>query len=69
MYNNLNISEDFTGISKFDEKFQLIEDKIIDKNYENDIDNDEIIIGTNKKGNISNNLFNQIQINSKDYEK
>ena len=68
MYNNLNISEDFTGISKFDEKFQLIEDKIIDKNYENDIDNDEIIIGTNKKGNISNNLFNQIQINSKDYD-
>ena len=38
--------------------FQLIEDKIIDKNYENDIDNDEMIIGTNKKSNINNSLFN-----------
>ena len=66
MYNNLNISEDFTGISNFDEKYQLIEDKIIDKNYENDIDNDEMIIGTNKKGNINNSIFNKIQINSKD---
>ena len=68
MYNNLNISEDFTGISKFNENFQLIEDKIIDKNYENDIDNDEIIIGTNKKSNINNSLFNKIQINNKDYD-
>ena len=61
MYNNLNISEDFPGISKFNEKFQLIEDKIIDKNYENDIDHDEMIIGSNKK-NINNNILNKIQI-------
>ena len=63
---NLNKSEDFSGISKFDEKFQLIEDKIIDKNYENDIDNDEMIIGTNKKNiNNQNSIFNKIQINNK----
>ena len=67
IYNKLNISEDFTGISKFNDQFQLIEDKIIDKNYENDIDHDEIIIGTNKKNMdniINNNLFNKIQINN-----
>ena len=63
----INISGDFSGISKFNEKFQLIEDKIIDKNYENDIDNDEIIIGTNKKNinNNVNNLLDNIQINNK----
>ena len=56
MYNNLNISEDFPGISKFSENFQLIEDKIIDKNYENDIDHDEMIINSNRKNvNTSNN--------------
>ena len=49
MQRKLNISGDFSGISKFNEKFQLIEDKIIDKNYENDIDHDEMIIGSNKK--------------------
>ena len=67
IYNKLNISEDFTGISKFNDQFQLIEDKIIDKNYENDIDHDEIIIGTNRKNmdnDINNNLFNKIKINS-----
>ena len=62
---NLNKSGDFSGISKFDEKFQLIEDKIIDKNYENDIDHDEMIIGTNKKNINANSLFNKIQINNK----
>ena len=69
--NNLNASQDFP--SKFSEKYQLIEDKIIDKNYENDIDNDEMIIGTNKKSNksiknndIDNSLINNITINNKE---
>ena len=69
MYKKLNISGDFSGLTKFDEKFQLIEDKIIDKNYENDIDHDEMIIGTNKKhtnkSNI-NSLFNKIKIDIND---
>ena len=43
-----NINNLHNGVSKFDEKYQLIEDKIIDKNYENDIDNDEMIIGNKK---------------------
>ena len=68
MQRKLNISGDFSGISKFNEKFQLIEDKIIDKNYENDIDHDEMIIGSNKKSinNNINNLLNNIKINNKD---
>ena len=58
-----NINNLHNGVSKFDEKYQLIEDKIIDKNYENDIDNDEMIIG-NKKNNNMNALFNNVHINN-----
>ena len=64
--NNLNISDDYIGVSKFDEKYQLFEDKIIDKNYENDIDHDEMII-SNKKGN--NALFSNVQISSRNSNK
>jgi hypothetical protein len=55
----LNIS-DFKGISKY--KYKFIDDRIIDKNYENDIDNDEIIISNRKGYNYSNSLFNNIHI-------
>lgn len=66
--NNLNKSEDYLSgeiISKFEENFQLIEDKIIDKNYENNIAHDEMIISTNKSKNINlNALFNKIHISN-----
>ena len=55
----LNIS-DYRGISKY--KYKLIEDRIIEKDYENDIDNDEMIITHRKGYNYSNSLFNNIQI-------
>ncbi len=55
---NNNIKFNNKSISNFDDKFQLIDDKIIDKNYEKDIDHDEIIIG-NKK---DNNLLSNVQI-------
>ena len=58
-YNNLNISGELNGgyvISKFEEKFKLIDNEIVDKNYENDIDNDEIIIGNNKNKKNDNNM-------------
>ena len=49
-------------------RYESIENKIIDKNYENDIDHDEIIIGSNKnsknKNGISNSLFDAIYLNS-----
>ena len=66
VYNNLNISADFNRVSDIT-KFEEIEEKIIDKNYENDIDNDEMIIGNNKnKKNKSqiNTLFNKIKMSS-----
>ena len=66
--NKLNKSEDYLSgeiISKFEENFRLIEDKIIDKNYENNIDHDEMIISTNKNKNINlNALFNKIHISN-----
>ena len=70
-FNNLNISGDLNGgyvISKFEEKFKLIDNEIVDKNYENDIDNDEIIIGNNKNKKSSNNmnsLLNKISPSNK----
>ena len=70
-YNNLNISGELNGgyvISKFEEKFKLIDNEIIDENYEKDIDNDEIIIGTNKnkKSNQNmNSLLNKINPSKK----
>ena len=64
----MNKSEDYLSgeiISKFEENFQLIEDKIIDKNYENNLDHDEMIISTNKNKNINlNALFNKIHISN-----
>ena len=36
-------------IKKLDEKFQTIEEKIIDKNFEENIDNDEMIVSSKKK--------------------
>ena len=66
--NKLNKSEDYLSgeiISKFEDNFRLIEDKIIDKNYENNIDHDEMIISTNKNKNINlNALFNKIHISN-----
>ena len=53
--NSLNFNND---TSKFEDKYQLMDDKIIDKNYEKDIDHDEIIIG-NKR---DNKLFSNVQI-------
>ena len=47
--NNNNI------IKKLDEKFKKLENTIIDKQYENDIDHDEIIITTNRKTNDKSN--------------
>ena len=70
-YNNLNISGDLNGgyvISKFEEKFKLIDNEIVDKNYENDIDNDEIIIGNNKNKSSNknkNSLLNKICLSNK----
>jgi hypothetical protein len=52
--NTLNIDETQSKIARY----ESIENTIIDKNYENDIDHDEIIIGSNKnnenKGQVSN---------------
>ena len=68
----MNISGDLSGgyvISKFEEKFKLIDNEIVDKNYENDIDNDEIIIGNNKNKKSDNNmnsLLNKISPSKKD---
>jgi hypothetical protein len=43
-----NLDENFI-IKKLDEKFKSLENNIIDKKYENDIDHDEIIISSKKK--------------------
>lgn len=64
--NTLNVNE----TSSKNARYESIENKIIDKNYENDIDHDEIIISSernsknkNKKG-ISNSLFDTIHLSS-----
>ncbi len=66
--NTINVNETYSK----NERYDSIENKIIDKNYENDIDHDEIIIGSDKNNNtknknkkaISNSLFEAIHLNS-----
>ena len=57
-HNNMNSKKNNLDeniiIKKLDEKFKSLENNIIDKKYENDIDHDEMIISTNKK-NLNNN--------------
>ena len=43
-------------VEKLDEKFKSMENNIIDKKYENDLEHDEIIISSNRKDCIDNNL-------------
>ena len=62
--NTLNATETYSKNTRY----ESIESKIIDKNYENDIDHDEIIISSdkntkNKKG-ISNSLFDTMHLSS-----
>ena len=62
-YGNTNIKKSNMNenviIKKLDEKFKSLENNIIDKKYENDIDNDEMIISSNKKAkNGSNGIYN-----------
>ena len=53
-----NFDENFV-IKKLDEKFKSLENNIIDKKYENDIDHDEMIISSHKKNyNHKNNNTN-----------
>ena len=54
-----NLDENFI-IKKLDEKFKSLENNIIDKKYENDIDHDEMIISTNKKNPNYQNSNNKI---------
>lgn len=65
--NNLNIGGTYSSTTKLDS----FEDKIIDKNYENDIDHDEIIIGSDKnnknKSYKQNSLFKTVNFNQ-DFE-
>jgi hypothetical protein len=61
-YGNTNIKKSNMNenviIKKLDEKFKSLENNIIDKKYENDIDNDEMIISSNKKAkNGSNGIY------------
>ena len=53
-------------IKKLDEKFKSLENNIIDKQYENDIDHDEMIISTNKKN--QNNSKTSRTINKNEYK-
>ena len=57
-HNNMNSKKNNLDeniiIKKLDEKFKSLENNIIDKKYENDIDHDEMIISTNKR-NLNNN--------------
>ena len=49
MKNKKNILNENFIIKKLDEKFKSLENNIIDKKYENDIDHDEMILSTKKK--------------------
>ena len=61
-YKKNNFEENLI-ITKLDEKFKNLENNIIDKKYENDIDHDEMIISTKKK-NVNSNFQNNSRINS-----
>ena len=50
-------------IRNLDDKFKSLENNIIDKDYENDIDHDEMIISSNKK-NINSFNINENNINN-----
>ena len=58
MNNKKNKLDENFIIKKLDEKFKSLENNIIDKKYENDIDHDEMIISTNKKHTNKNKNFN-----------
>ena len=58
MHNKKNKLDENFIIKKLDEKFKSLENNIIDKKYENDIDHDEMIISTNKKHTNKNKNFN-----------
>ena len=47
--NRINNKNNNNIIKKLDEQFKSLENNIIDKKYENDIDHDEIIMTTNRK--------------------
>ena len=61
-YKKNNVEENLI-ITKLDEKFKNLENNIIDKKYENDIDHDEMIISTKKK-NENINFQNNNRINA-----
>ncbi len=55
-------------VTKLDDKFKSLESNIIDKQYEDDIDNDEMIISSNKKNiNYPNTITNRIKTKNKIY--
>jgi len=62
--NTLNVDETYSKNARY----ESIENTIIDKNYENDIDHDEIIIGSNKnsknKSQISNSLYDVLLLST-----
>ena len=62
--NKINNKSNNNIIKKLDERFISLENNIIDKKYENDIDHDEMIITTNqKKGEISKSNESKNNIN------
>ena len=61
-YKKNNFEENLI-ITKLDEKFKNLENNIIDKKYENDIDHDEMIISTKKK-NVNIDFQNNSRINT-----
>lgn len=69
-YKSKTSNKTHNSIKKYEEKFKSLENNIIDKKYENDIDHDEMIITTSKNTvdisntNESKNLFNIINNNT-----
>ena len=58
--NTLNVDETHSKNARY----ESIENTIIDKNYENDIDHDEIIIGSNKNRNQVSNLYDILHLST-----
>ena len=62
--NTLNVDETYSKNARY----ESIENTIIDKNYENDIDHDEIIIGSNKnnknKNQAPNSLYDALHLST-----
>ena len=75
--NKINNKTNNNIIKRLDEKFKSLENNIIDKKYENDIDHDEMIITTNRKTDdksksnesktFNNYLYNIININNNNF--